>query len=85
LQEILKYLKDRGERLDSEIATATGISLENVRLGVSKLSARGEVIMCRSIRFNNGKKSEGLLCRIAGYIPPASPGRKPKAPMKAQV
>jgi hypothetical protein len=85
LQEILKYLKDRGERLDSEIATDTGISLENVRLSVSKLSARGEVIMCQSIRFNNGKKNEGLLCRIAGYIPPASPGRKSKAQLKAQM
>src|SRR5437879_10076174 len=76
LQEILKYLKDRGERLDSEIATDTGISLENVRLHVSALSARGEVMLCQSIRFNNGKRSEGLLCRIAGYIPPAAPGRK---------
>src|SRR6266705_2114940 len=83
LQEILKYLKDRGERLDSEIATDTGISLQNVRLHVSELSARGEVILCQSIRFNNGKRSEGLLCRIAGYIPPAAPGRKSKAQLKA--
>jgi len=52
---------------------------------VSKLSARGEVVMCQSIRFNNGKKSEGLLCRIAGYVPPPSPGRKSKAQLKAQV
>ena len=85
MQEILDYLKDRGERLDSEIATDTGISLENVRLRVSKLSARGDVIVCQSIRFNNGRKSEGWLCRIAGYIPPASPGRKAKAPAKAPV
>jgi hypothetical protein len=85
LQEILKYLKDQGERLDSEIATATGISLKDVRLGVSRLSAMGEVILCQSIRFNNGKKSEGLLCRIAGYVPPPSPGRKSKAQLKAQV
>ncbi len=112
MQEILKYLKDRGERLDSEIATDTGISLENVRLHVSALSARGEVMqiatdtgislenvrlhvsalsargevmLCQSIRFNNGKRSEGLLCRIAGYIPPAAPGRKSKAHLKAQT
>lgn len=84
MQEILKYLKTRGEQLDSEIATATGMSLENVRLGVSKLSARGEIIMCQSIRINNGRRVEGLLCRIAGYVPPASPGRKPKTHMKAQ-
>ncbi|HSM76590.1 MAG TPA: hypothetical protein VLT57_03150 [Bryobacteraceae bacterium] len=85
MQEILEYLKDRGERLDAEIARDTGISLENVRLRVSALSAAGDVIVCQSIRFNNGKKSEGWLCRIAGYIPPASPGRKAKAPVKAPV
>ena len=85
MQEILKYLKNRGEQLDSEIAAATGMSLESVRLGVSKLSAAGEVMVCQSIRFDNGKKREQLLCRIAGYIPPAAPGRKPKAHTKAQV
>jgi hypothetical protein len=79
LQEILKYLKDRGEQLDSEIATATGLPLESVRRHVSALSARGEVMTCQSTRFSDGKKIEGLLCRIAGYIPPAAPGRKPKA------
>jgi hypothetical protein len=83
LQEILKYLKSRGEQLDSEIATATGIPLESVRRHVSALSARGEVMTCQSIRFSDGKKIEGLLCRISGYIPPAAPGRKPKAPAKA--
>lgn len=84
MQEILKYLKDRGEQLDSDIVNATGISLENVRRHLSALSARGEVMTCRSIRFDNGKKVEGLLCRIAGYIPPAAPGRKSKAHIKAQ-
>ena len=79
MQEILKYLKDRGEQLDSEIAAAMGMPLESVRRHVSALSARGEVMTCQSTRFNDGKKVEGLLCRIAGYIPPAAPGRKPKA------
>jgi hypothetical protein len=85
LQEILKYLKDRGEQLDSEIATATGIPLESVRRHVSALSFRGEVMTCQSIRFTDGKKIEGVLCRIAGYIPPAAPGRKSKAHLKAQA
>lgn len=79
MQEILKYLKDRGEKLDSEIALATGLPLEAVRRHVSALSARGEVMTCQSIRYRDGKPVEGLLCRIAGYIPPAAPGRKPKA------
>jgi DNA-binding IclR family transcriptional regulator len=85
LEEILKYLKTRGEQLDSEIATATGIPLDSVRRHVSALSSRGEVMTCQSTRFSEGKKIEGLLCRIAGYIPPAAPGRKSKAHLKAQA
>jgi hypothetical protein len=84
LQEILKFLKDRGEQLDSDIVNATGLPLEIVRRHVSALSARGEVMTCHSIRFDNGKRTEGLLCRIAGYVPPAAPGRKSKAQIKAQ-
>ena len=79
MQDILQYLKLNGERLDSEIATATGISLAKVRLGVSELSAKGDVIVCRSIRFKEGKPIEAILCRVSGYIPPAAPGRKSKA------
>ncbi len=79
MQEILQYLKNHGERLDSEIAAATGLSLANVRLGVSALSARGDVMLCRSIRFKDGKQIDAMLCRISGYIPPAAPGRKSKA------
>lgn len=81
MQEILQYLKQNGERLDSEIAAATGISLANVRLSVSALSARGDVMMCRSIRFKDGKQIDAMLCRVSGYIPPAAPGRKSKARM----
>jgi len=79
LQEILQYLKEHGERLDAEIATETGLPLEDVRRYVTELAAKGEVIMCRSTRYMDGEKTEGMLCRIAGYIPPASPGRKSKA------
>lgn len=80
MQDILQYLKDHGERLDADIAAGTGISLENVRQRLTELSAKGEVIMCRTTRYNEGKKVEGMLCRVAGYIPPASPGRKAKTP-----
>ncbi len=79
MQDILQYLKLNGERLDSEIATAIGISLAKVRLGVSELSAKGDVIVCRSIRYKEGKPIEAILCRVSGYIPPAAPGRKSKA------
>lgn len=81
MAEILQYLKDHGEQLDSELATAMGISLAEVRQRVSGLSARGEVMTCRLIRFENGTKREGLLCRVAGFSPPPAPGRKTKGPM----
>jgi hypothetical protein len=83
MEQILEYLKVNGERLDSEIAAATGLSLAKVRLSVSDLSARGDVMVCRSIRFKDGKQVDGMLCRISGYIPPAAPGRKSKAQLKA--
>jgi DNA-binding IclR family transcriptional regulator len=79
MKEILQYLKTQGERLDTEIAEATGISLTKVRLLLSELAAKGEIMSCHSIRFDKGKKIEGLKCRLAGYIPPAAPGRKSKS------
>lgn len=85
MHEILQYLKDHGEKLDSEIAAGTGISLANVRLRVSDLSARGEVITCRVIRFKDGKKSDGVLYRAAGYIPPPAPGRKSKVQVRGNI
>jgi hypothetical protein len=84
MEAILEYLKDSGERLDLEIAAATGISLAKVRVGVTDLHARGAVIVCRSIRYKDGKAIDGLLCRISGYIPPAAPGRKSKAHLVAK-
>ena len=85
MQAILDYLKNTGERLDTEIAAATGLSLANVRNGVTELKARGAIMVCRSIRYQDGKEIEGLLCRISGYIPQAAPGRKPKAVTQAKA
>ena len=79
MNEILQYLKTHGERLDTEIAEAVGISLTKVRLHLSELATKGEVMACHSTRFEKGKKIEGMKYRLAGYIPPAAPGRKPKA------
>jgi len=80
LQEILQYLKkNNGERMDLEIAKATGIPLESVRRHVTGLAATGQIITCRLTRFVDGKAIEGWSCRVSGYIPPAAPGRKPKA------
>jgi predicted ArsR family transcriptional regulator len=76
MKNILQYLKIHGERLDTEIAKGAGISLTQVRLRLAELTASGEVISCHTTRFVNGNKTEGTSCRLAGYTPPASPGRK---------
>lgn len=73
---ILEYLKKHGQQLDADIAAATGIPLPKVRLSLSDLSARGEISRCSVTRYSDGKPVEGMLCRVAGSIPPATPGRK---------
>ncbi len=83
MKEILQYLKANGEQLDMEIADAVGLSLVKARVQLEELSAQGEVMSCHSIQFRKGKKIEGLKFRLSGYIPPAAPGRKSKAQLKA--
>ncbi|MGB8408532.1 MAG: ArsR family transcriptional regulator [Gallionella sp.] len=78
MDEVIEYLKLHGEQLDEEIAVATGISLAAVRLQLADLTASDQVVTCQLIEFNNGIEFEGTIYRIAGYSPPASPGRKPK-------
>ncbi len=85
MQAILDYLANGGERLDSEIAAATGLSVATVRSRVSDLHAKGAIMVCRSIRYKDGKEIEAVLCRISGYIPPAAPGRKSKAHVPAKT
>jgi predicted ArsR family transcriptional regulator len=82
MKEILQYLKINGERLDAEIAHAVGMSLANVRKHLIELAAKGEIMSYQSTKFENGKKIEGIRCRLAGFIPPAAPGRKSKVQLK---
>jgi len=78
MNEILTYLKKHGEKLDAEIAEGVSLSLSKTRLYLAELAAKNEVVLCDSIRFEKGKKIEGILCRVSGFSPPASPGRKAK-------
>jgi len=78
MNEILQYLKKHGEQIDTDIAKATGISLENVRIHLTELTAKREIMSCHSIRFVKGKKVEGIRCRLTGFTPPSKPGAKPK-------
>lgn len=80
MTDVLRYLGKHGERLDTEIAEETGIPLATVRQRLAALAATGAVVTCSLTRFENGKRIEGWLCRVSGYIPPAAPGRKPKPP-----
>ena len=82
MKEILQYLKTHGESLDTEIAAAVGISLAKVRIQLTELTAKGEVMSCHTTKFDKGKKIEGMSCRLAGFIPPAAPGRKSKVQLK---
>lgn len=75
---ILQYLKKHGQQLDSEIAAATRIRFPRFASRCFDLSARGEISRCSTTRYSDGKPVEGTLCRVAGYIPPATPGRKPR-------
>ena len=82
LKAILQYLKTHGERMDSEIAEATGLPLAKARAQLAELAARREIMVCHSTRYENGKPIESMKCRLAGYIPPAAPGRKSKSQLK---
>lgn len=59
-----------------------GISLAKVRAQLAELAEQREIMVYYSIKFEKGKKIEGIRCRLAGYIPPAAPGRKPKSQLK---
>ena len=74
---ILKFLKINGEQLDSEISQALGISMSKLAAQVAELSASGDVICCKVTRFIEGKKIEGISCRLSCDLPAPARGRKP--------
>ena len=74
---ILEYLKKQGQQVDYEIAEAMNIPLSEVRISLTELSAKGEISRCSVTRFIKGMPVEGMLCRVAGTVPPKAPGRKP--------
>ena len=74
--EIIAYLKKHGESQDADIAKEVGLSLQKLLPLLYELTAKGDIMSYQSTRFVGGKKIEGMRCRVAGYIPPAAPGRK---------
>jgi DNA-binding IclR family transcriptional regulator len=80
MSEILDCLKQHGQRLDSELARETGVPIAKVRLRLGELAATGAIITCNLTRFEHGKRIDGLMCRMSGWVPPPAPGRKAKVP-----
>ena len=74
---ILKYLKAKGEQLDSEISQALNMSMTQLKNQVAQLSASGDVICCKVTRYIDGKKIEGTSCRLSCDLPAPARGRKP--------
>jgi len=54
MNEILKYLKLHGEILDTQVAEAIGLSIEETRIQLTGLAANQEVMICQSTRYVNG-------------------------------
>ncbi|HEX5129469.1 MAG TPA: ArsR family transcriptional regulator [Usitatibacter sp.] len=79
MTETLQVLKKHGQRLDVEIAKELRMPLATVRQHLSALVDSREAIVCKTIQFDKGRQYEAWQGRVAGYVPPASPGRKPKA------
>ena len=77
--ETLECLKKHGQRLDLEIAKEIRMPLAMVRKHLMALADSREAIVCKTIQFENGKQIEAWQGRVSGYMPPATPGRKPKA------
>jgi len=79
MTETLQCLKKHGQRLDMEIVRELRLPLAIVRQHLTALAERREAIVCKTIQFENGRQFEAWQGRVSGFIPPAAPGRKPKA------
>jgi predicted ArsR family transcriptional regulator len=82
--ETLQCLKKHGQRLDREIAKEMHVPLATVRQHLAALADRKEAIICKTIQFENGREVEAWQGRVSGYVPPATPGRKPKPKAKSE-
>ena len=78
MTETLQCLKKYGQRLDLEIAKEMRVPLATVRQHLTALADARQAIICKTIQFENGKQFEAWQGRVSGYVPPATPGRKPK-------
>ena len=80
MTETLQCLKKHGQRLDLEIAKELRMTVAAVRQHLTALADSRQAIICKTIQFENGKQIEAWQGRVSGYMPPATPGRKPGKP-----
>ena len=78
MTETLQCLKKHGQRLDLEIAKELRVPLGTVRQHLAALAERKEAIVCKTIQYEKGRSFEAWQGRVSGFVPPATPGRKPK-------
>jgi len=78
MDKILDYLNKHGESLDTEIAVATRIPLNNVHQHLTELMAKKEVVTCHATRYVECIKSEVMICRLVRKGPVIKPERKAK-------
>ncbi|MDR2613873.1 MAG: ArsR family transcriptional regulator, partial [Candidatus Accumulibacter sp.] len=62
---LLDYLRANGEQLDVDIAAALLIPMPQLKTLIEQLSVSGELICCHVTRFIEGKKIEGISCRLS--------------------
>jgi hypothetical protein len=73
MHDIVQHLKLNGEQLDSQIATEIGTALARVRNSVAELSARGDVILYRSIRIQGWQTDRSDLVQDVRLHPTRGP------------
>ena len=78
MTETLHCLKKHGQRLDLEIAKEMHVPLATVRQHLTALVECREAIVCKTIQFEKGRQFEAWQGRVSGFVPPPTPGRKPK-------
>ena len=74
-ETIVAYLRANAEQLDVDMAVALNIPLADLREQIAQLAAAGDVICCRVTRFIDGRKIEGISCRLSCDPPTPARGR----------
>ena len=76
-ETIVAYLRANAEQLDVDMAEALNIPIVELREQIAQLAASGDVICRRVTRFIDGRKIEGISCRLSCDPPTPARGRKP--------